>query len=141
VEVRRVQCRSCEAVKQERLGWLADNPFYTKRFAYFVGRRCRAATIKDVARELRLDWKTVKELEKQYMREQLRRAPAARPRAIGIDELSIRKGHTYRIVVSDLDRMRPIWFGGTDRSEASLSLFYEWLGPSVDTQNRPVMDT
>ena len=116
-------------MKQERLPWLADNPFYTKRFAYFVGRRCRTATIKDVARELRLDWKTVKELEKQYMREQLRRAKVPKPRAIGIDEISIRKGHTYRIVVSDLDRMRPIWFGGTDRAEASLDLFYEWLAP------------
>jgi hypothetical protein len=51
------------------------------------------------------------------------------PRAIGIDEISIRKGHTYRIVVSDLDRMRPIWFGGTDRSEASMDEFFAWLGP------------
>ena len=24
-------CRSCQGVKQERLDWLADNPFYTKR--------------------------------------------------------------------------------------------------------------
>ena len=68
-----MDCRRCGAVKQEKLPWLADNPFYTKRFAFFVGRRCRAATIRDVARELHLDWKTVKELEKQYMREQLRR--------------------------------------------------------------------
>lgn len=116
-------------MKTERLPWLADSPFYTKRFAFFVGRRCRTATIRDVARELKLDWKTVKELEKQYMREQLRRTPTPAPRAIGIDEISIRKGHTYRIVVSDLDRRRPIWFGGADRSEASLDQFYEWLGP------------
>jgi transposase len=115
-------------VKQEKLGWIADNPFYTKRFAYFVGRRCRAATLLDVARELRLDWKTVKDLEVQYMREQLRRAGTPAPTVIGIDEISIRKGHTYRIVVSDLLRRRPIWFGGTDRSEASLDLFYAWLG-------------
>ena len=27
--------------------------------------------------------------------------------------MSIQKGHTYRIVVSDLVRHRPIWFGGT----------------------------
>jgi transposase len=127
-EVRRVQCRSCQAVRQERLPWLADNPFYTKRFAFFVGRRCRSATIRDVARELRLDWKTVKELDKQYMREQLRRAPAPAPRAIGVDEISIRKRHTYRIVVSDLERLRPIWFGGIDRSEASLDQFFQWLG-------------
>ena len=62
------------------------------------------------------------------MAEQLRRAGTPGPRVVGIDELSIRKGHTYRIVVSDLIRARPIWFGGTDRSEASMSLFFEWLG-------------
>ena len=114
-------------MKQETLSWLADTPFYTKRFAFFVGRRCRTATIRDVAREVHLDWKTVKELEKQYMREQRRRAGTPAPRAVGIDEISIRKGHTYRIVVSDLVRRRPIWFGGEDRSEASMNLFYEAL--------------
>jgi len=126
--VRRVACRSCGRVKQEKLAWLADNPFYTKRFAFYVGQRCRSGTIRDVARELKLDWKTVKELEKQYMREQLRRAPKPAPRVIGIDEIAIRKGHTYRIVVSDLERGRPIWFGGTDRSEASLDRFFAELG-------------
>jgi transposase len=127
-EVRRVQCKSCGAVKRERLEFLADNPFYTKRFAHYVGRRCRSATIKDIAQELNLDWDTVKGLEKQYMTAQLAKAGTPGPKAIGIDELSIRKGHTYRIVVSDLIRERPIWFGGEDRSEASMGRFYDWLG-------------
>jgi len=65
-------------VKREQLDWLADNPLYTKRFAFFVGRRCRATTVKEVAEELFLDWHTVKELDKQYMREQLRRAGSPR---------------------------------------------------------------
>jgi len=39
LEVRRVECRGCSKVKRERLDFLADNPLYTKRFAYFVGRR------------------------------------------------------------------------------------------------------
>ena len=116
-------------MKQERLDFLADNPFYTKRFAYFVGRRCRASTIADVAKETNLDWKTIKELEKQYMREQLRRLGTPGPAVIGVDEISIRRGHTYRIVVSDLIRRRPIWFGGNDRSEASMDEFFKWLGP------------
>ena len=127
-EVRRVACRRCGTVKREKLDFLADNPLYTKRFAFYVGRRCRSATIKDVARELRLDWHTVKTLEKQYMAAQLARAGKPGPKAIGIDEISIRKGHTYRIVVSDLIRGRPIWFGGQDRSEASMAQFYDWLG-------------
>ena len=128
IEVRRVPCKSCGHVKRERLEFLADNPFYTKRFAYYVGRRCRQATIKDVAEELRLHWETIKTLEIQYMRAQLARVGTPGPKAIGIDEISIRKGHTYRIVVSDLIRGRPIWFGGQDRKEASMALFYDWLG-------------
>jgi transposase len=51
-----------------------------------------------------------------------------RSKVIGIDEISIRKGHTYRIVVSDLERHRPIWFGGEDRSEASMDEFYRFIG-------------
>jgi transposase len=129
IETRRVHCRSCGAVKQEKLPWLANNPFYTQRFAYYVGRRCRSATVRDVARELRLDWKTVKALEMEYMREQLRRVGAPGPKVIGIDELSIGRGHNYRIIVNDLVRGRPIWFGGTDRSEKSMDLFFQWLGP------------
>jgi transposase len=131
LEVRRVACGGCGKVKRERLEFLADNPLYTKRFAYFVGRRCRGATIKDVAEELALDWHTVKALDMQYME----------PQVIGVDEISIRKGHTYRIVVSDLMRGRPIWFGGEDRSEASMSQFYAWLGEKKSSRIRlAVMD-
>jgi len=116
-------------VKTERLDWLADNPLYTRRFAYYVGRRCREATVKEIADELLLDWHAVKELEKQYMAEQLRRAGSPAPRVIGIDEISVGHGHQYRIVVSDLIRGRAIWFGGKDRSEESMNEFFRWLGP------------
>jgi len=115
-------------VKRERLDFLVENALHTKRFALYVGRRCRTGTIRDVAAELRLDWQTVKRLEMDYMREQIRRVGTPGPKVIGIDEISIRKGHSYRIVVSDLERRRPIWFGGEDRSEASMDQFYRFLG-------------
>jgi transposase len=115
-------------VKRKTLDFLSDSPFYTKRFAYYVGRRCRSSPISDVAKELHLDWDSVKALDKQYMNAQLAKAGTPGPRRIGIDEISIRKRHTYRIVVSDLDRQRAIWFGGEDRSEASMAQFYAWLG-------------
>jgi len=136
-----VQCKDCTAVKREQLDFLADNPFYTKRFAFYVGKRCRSATIKDVAEELHLDWDTVKSLEKQYMAAQLAKAGKPRPEVIGIDEISVRKGHTYRIVVSDLISGRAIWFGGEDRSQASMKQFYDWLGPRKSARIRlAVMD-
>lgn len=128
LEIRRIFCKTCDKVKQEKLPWLSKNPFYTKRFYLFVGRRCRVSTIQDVAKEVRLDWDTVKDLEKQYMQEQLLRSGIPAPVAIGVDEISIRKRHTYRIVVSDLIRRRAIWFGGQSNSEKDMDLFYQWLG-------------
>jgi transposase len=127
-ELRRVDCQRCGGVKRERLDWLAQNPHYTKRFALYVGKQCRSAPVAEVAADLRLNWHTVKEMDKVYMREQLTRADTLRPAVIGIDELSIRKGHVYRIIVSDLERERPIWFGGVDRSDASMAMFYDFLG-------------
>jgi transposase len=128
-------------VKTERLDWLARNPFCTARFARHVGRRCRSSPLSEVADELGLDWHTVKELDKEYMREQLAAAGPPSPRVIGIDEIAIASRHRYRIVVSDLELRRPIWFGGADRSEASLDSFYAWLGPEKSGRIRlAVMD-
>lgn len=139
LEVRRIACHACGAVKRERLEFLADNPHVTKRFAYYVGRRCRQASVRDIAKELKLTWDTVKALEMQYMRAQIERAGTPGPRAIGVDEISVRKRHAYRIVVSDLDRKRAIWFGGDDRSEASMAQFYDWLGPEKSARIRLIV--
>ena len=128
-------------MKRERLDWLAANPHYTKRFALYVGKQCRSTSIKEVADDLHLDWHAVKEMDKLYMREQLARAGEPQPAVIGIDELSIRKGHVYRIIVSDLERGQPIWFGGVDRSEASMTMFYDFLGDEGTARIRlAVMD-
>ncbi|MDQ2668394.1 MAG: hypothetical protein M3Z05_20730 [Gemmatimonadota bacterium] len=70
-DLRRVDCRVCDGVKREQLDWLAANPHYTKRYALFVGKQCRSASIKEVALDLRMDWHAVKEMDKLYMREQL----------------------------------------------------------------------
>jgi len=141
VETRRVYCKKCGLVKMERLPWIAVNGRYTKRFAFFIGRKCRTMTVKDVAKEQYMDWHSVKEMDKQYMTEQLKRIGKPAPRIIGVDEISVRKGHEYRIIVSDLERKRPIWYGGTDRSEKSMDMLYEWLGrKKADKIRLVVMD-
>jgi hypothetical protein len=89
-------------VKCEALDFLADNVHFTKRFAFYVGRRCRQASIRDVAKELKLDWETVKALEKQYMQAQLKRAGTPGRRAVGIDEISNRAGNARPSSVRNL---------------------------------------
>jgi transposase len=126
--VRRVFCRTGAAVTRARLSGLAASALHTQRFAYYVGRRCRRATITDIAAAVPLGGDSVKELDKQYLHAQLTRAGTPGPQVIGLDELSIRTGHTYRIVVSDRLRSRPSWCGGEERAAASLAQFYAWRG-------------
>jgi transposase len=125
----RVNCPVCRAVRVEQLDWLAHNPRFTQRFAMHVGGLCREMTNKAVAEAERIHESTVKDLDKIYMRKQIALAGAPAPRAIGVDEISIRKGHDYRIVVSDLDLGRPIWVGGKGRTEADFDMFFAELGP------------
>jgi transposase len=112
----------------ERLDWLAKNPRFTQRFVMHVGALCREMTNKAVAERERLHHSTVKDLDKLYMAKQVALAGPPRPRVIGVDEIAIRKGHNYRVVVSDLDRSRPIWVGGQGRTEADLDGFFATLG-------------
>lgn len=140
-EQRRIACPCCRGVKVERLDWLAKNPRYTHRFAQQVGALCRDMSNKAVAQLLHLHEHTVKELDTRYMQAWLAQTPQPAPQVIGVDELSIRKGHTYRIIVSDLERRRPIWIGGTGRTEADLDRFFLDLGPQKTARIRlAVMD-
>lgn len=137
----RVYCPRCKGVFVERLDWLAKNPRYTEGYAMRVGALCREMTNKAVAEIECLHDSTVKDLDMLYMQKQIKLAGTPAPAAIGIDELSIRKGHDYRIVVSDLERARPIWVGGKGRAEADLDLFFESLGAKKTKRiNLAVMD-
>ncbi len=115
-------------MRTEKLEWLANNSRYTARMAEQVGKLCRDMTNKAVADILHLHEHTVKDLDKLYMQKWLNKSPKPSPRVIGIDEISIRKGHIYRIVVSDLERGRPIWIGGEGRKEIDMDKFFVELG-------------
>ena len=121
-------CPRCRNVFVEQLDWLATNPRYTRRFALHVGRLCRDMPNTAVAEIEHLHHSTVKDLDTRYMQQQVARAGTPAPRAIGVDEIAIRTGHTYRIVVSDLDRARPIWFGGQGRREVDVDQVFAALG-------------
>jgi len=137
----RVHCPQCRAVFVERLDWLARNPRYTQRFAMHVGALCREMTNQAVAELERLHHSTVKDLDKLYMARQVARAGPPSPRVMGVDEIAIRKGHDYRVVVSDLDEGRPVWMGGRGRKEEDLDLFFQQIGPKKSARIRlAVMD-
>ena len=89
---------------------------------------------------MHLDWHTVKELESSTCASSSR-VRASDAERIGVDEISIEKRHVYRIVVSDLERKRAIWFGGNGRGETDMDMFYAFLGnESADKIRLAVMD-
>lgn len=128
-EYRRVDCPQCGTVKRETLSWLASSARFTQRFEDRIGLLCREMSVKRVAELNDLSWDQVCRMEKNYMRRLMEQHPPSEQlRVIGIDEISIRKGHTYAIVVADLDQKRPIWLGGQGRTEKDMDLFYEVMG-------------
>ena len=129
-EYRRVDCRRCGGVKRETLSWLAESGRFTKRFERFIGRQCRTMTVKEVALFNRLDWDQVRRMDIGYMRDLwAKHQPSLRLRAIGVDEISIRKGHSYSIVVADLDQKRPIWMSlELGRAEEDMDRFFDDMG-------------
>jgi transposase len=129
-EYRRLYCPVCNAVKRETLSWLAQSARFTQRFEDRIGELCREMTVTRVAELNQLSWDQVWRMEKSYMRRLLQRHPPSEQlRAIGVDEISIRKGHSYVIVVADLDQRRPIWLGGQGRTEEDLQSFFDQMGP------------
>lgn len=130
-------------MKQETLAWLADSGRFTKRFEHTIGRLCRTMTVKEVAELQHLVWDQVRRMDIAYMRDLwAKHLPSRRLRAIGVDEVSIRKGHNYAIVVADLDQQRPIWMSRKlGRSEEDMDRFFSEMGPERNRSLRlAVMD-
>lgn len=129
-------------MRRETLSWLANSARFTQRYEDHIGRLCRGMTVTDVAKLNSLSWDQVWRMEKSYMRRLLEKNPPAQHlRSIGIDEISIRKGHSYAIVVADLDQKRPIWLGGQGRKEQDMELFFVAMGAErCETIEVAVMD-
>jgi len=129
-EYRRVYCQHCQAVKQELIPWLSSNKRATQRFAREIGRMCRETSVKRVAAMHNLSWGQVRRLEMIYMKELVNKHPPSKQlRAIGIDEVSVRKGHRYAIIVADMDQQRPIWMSKRPgRQKEDMDVFFKELG-------------
>ena len=141
-EVRRVDCRRCGSREAANgsTGWPTTRSTPSASPSSWAGA-AGPRPIQEVAEELHLDWHTVKELDKQYMREQLRRAGTPGPRVIGIDEIAIAQGAHATASWS------ATWSAAGRSGSAARTAprrawtFFAWLGPENAAQIRlAVMD-
>lgn len=122
----KLNCR-CGYRGYESIDFIRPYSRCTKRYEKYVYRLAEKMTISDVSKITRLDWKTVKDIDKHYIKKRIVKLQDLNPQRIGIDEVAYEKGHKYLTVVRDLDLNSVIWIG-LDRKKETLDSFFTLLG-------------
>jgi transposase len=123
----RINCPHC-GVKTERFDFVSPYSRCTTRFEEFVARLCRITSVKQVAKLLDLDWKTVKAIDKEFLEKEFAIPDYENLRLLAVDEIASHKGHNYFTVVMDLERTKVVWVG-KGRKKETLNKFFKELGP------------
>jgi transposase len=84
-------------------------------------------SLADVGRIMKLNWKSVKNIDKAKLRELVVDLEQVTPTKIGVDEIAYQKGQKYLTVVRDADLGKVIWVG-TARKKETLDEFFKKLG-------------
>jgi transposase len=129
LDVQRVECRDCRAVRQVKLAFADEKRTYTRAFERYVLALLRFATVKDVAGILGVGWDMIKDIQKRNLTRRFGRPKLKHLRRIAIDEICIGHGHKYLTVVLDLDRSVVV-FVGNGKSSDSLKPFWKRLRAS-----------
>jgi transposase len=126
---RKVFCAHCHGIHIEALDLFHPYLRVTLRLAYFVYQLCRVMTVSEVAQLLNLDWKTVKNIDKFYLERDFGQPDLKGLRILAVDEISIRKGHSYLTVVLDYLSGRVLYIG-KKRKAKTLKRFFNKLSIS-----------
>lgn len=126
LEVFRISC-PCGCRDMEELEFAGKYARFTRRFEEKVVMLCRAMTIKDVAKEMRMGWEAVKNIDKREAQKYVVALSEISPTGIGVDEVAYEKGHKYLTIVRDLDIGKVIWVGKSRKKE-TMDEFFHVLG-------------
>jgi transposase len=117
----------------EKLEFVDMYSRYTKRFEEKVIVLCQKMTIKDVSKEMKISWDTVKNIDKRNAKKHIVDLNIISPKKIGIDEIAYEKGHKYLTIVRDIDIGKVIWIGKSRKKE-TLNSFFKELGIEKSSQ-------
>ena len=125
-EYRKLLCDNCKRISIEELELFHPYLRVTRRLAAEIHHLCKVMTVTDVARHFALDWKTVKDIDKHYLEAQYGQPDYSGLRILAVDEISIRKGHSYLTVVLNYETGHVVYVG-KERKARTLSRFFNQL--------------
>jgi transposase len=118
VNVSRVLCFSCLRTRRIDINFAEKRKRYTKSFAKLVLLLAKSMTLKDIACFLRVGWDLVKDIYKRYLKKRFSKPKISKLKYIAIDEISIRKGHKYVMLVMDLESGAVVYVGDGKGADA-----------------------
>lgn len=136
VHRRRVLCPRC-GPKLEALPWLGRYQRVTQRLAQSVAMMCTILPVKHAAQFFNLNRKTVRQIDKAYLRQTIGPPDLSDITVIIMDEFAIQKGHRYATVIVEPTRKQVLWVG-RGRSRQEIRPFFELLGPQGRKRLRAV---
>lgn len=119
VALRRIVCRGCGASVQEPIAF-CSGPYvrFTTWAARFVIALRAEMSIKGVAKFTGLNWETVKNIEKAWLRKKYRHIPLGEVTYLGIDEIHLGTRLGFITVVRDMESGAVLFIGKGKGGEA-----------------------
>lgn len=116
--VQRIECLSCQKVKQVKLDFAHKKCNYTHSFERYAIDLCRLLPISDVARLLKVSWGTIKDIEKKYLKKHFDKPKLKELKRIAIDEIYLGKKTKYLTLVMDLVTGAVVYIGNGKSADA-----------------------
>ena len=135
----RLCCKDCGVLFWPRLQFMRGNKRYTRAFALTVLDLLQFATIKAVANYLNVGWDLVKQIHKQKLKTMYREQNFRDLVYLGIDEFSLRKGHSYMTIFVNLQNGRII-HAIEGRSSEAVSPFLRKISKKATNLKAVAMD-
>ena len=127
--MRRVDCEDC-GVTVEKVPWAKGKKQITTSYAWFLSTWAKCMTWTDVARAFRTSWDSVFRAVEMAVSWGLAHRNLEDIGSIGVDEISLRKGHRYLTLVYQIDaNCRRLLWVGEHRRVKTLLQFFRWFGP------------
>ncbi len=123
---RKIYCHKCQKIVVEDLGICQPWARITDRLAKTIYELCKTMSVTDVAKHYSINWKTVKNIDKQYLEKEYEQTKYEGLRIIAVDEIAIKKGHNYMTVVLNYETGEVVWLG-KERKTETLKRFYDGM--------------
>jgi transposase len=126
-ELRRLRCADCRTVRPEPVPWEGPGSSYTRDFEDVAAWLAQQMAKTPITGLLRIAWDSVGKIVERVMADRLDEARLDGLMAIGVDEISYRRGQRYLTCVADHRTGTIVWCA-PGRNSATLQAFFDELG-------------